>query len=385
MQVMSSSSSPRVRDNSLDFARGIAILMVMRWHTLIPAPKDRPTQILDWAGSRFGWAGVDAFFVLSGFLIGGLLMREALNTSKIDVRRFLLRRGFKLWPAYFVYIVVAGLIVNHRPFMSIVPNLFHLQNYLGTPLSQTWSLAVEEHFYILLAAVLAWMCVRKSITFENILRLCVGVFAFCFIARVISVLIGQNPTQIQWQTHTRIDTLMLGILLAALYRYYPEKFRRLGEQKILLSLGLIATIFFLGNVSEGSPWMSIIGYDIAAVGSACGLVLLFSSLPGIGILGKARTTYAYHLVAQIGFYSYGIYLWHRVGAQSSLIIAKRLPYMNETLKWYVCTASYVIIAVAVGVVSTKLIELPFLAIRDRKIPSDSKSLAYVAEVPTSEA
>jgi peptidoglycan/LPS O-acetylase OafA/YrhL len=327
---------------------------------------------------------VDIFFVLSGFLIGGLLMREVVQTSGIDVKRFLIRRGYKIWPSYLFYVVVGGLLITRRPLQSLIPNFFHLQNYLGTPLKQTWSLAVEEHFYILLAVTLAFMAARKALTYTNIVRLCCGVFVFSLAARIIGYFAGQDQTAIQWQTHTRVDTLMLGILLAAIYRFRPEAFKKIGEQKLLLVLGVAASVAFLSFVPREGVWMASIGYDVVAWGSACGLVLLFSAVPGVGFLGKARTTWLYHVVAKIGFYSYGIYLWHRVGARASDAVFHRLPPMNETVRWYLCTTVYFVIAIAIGALLTKLIELPFLHLRDREVPAQNASLAYGATVPTSD-
>lgn len=146
----------------LDFLRGCAVLLVMGHHGFV-----EPARAGAFLWPAFVWwrlsnSGVDLFFVLSGFLIGGLLFQEWKRSGDIDIKRFLIRRGFKIWPSYFVYVFVA--IFWHvvastwgdplRGLTFMLPNLLHLQNYLITPITHTWSLSVEEHFYLALPFVL---------------------------------------------------------------------------------------------------------------------------------------------------------------------------------------------------------------------------------------
>ena len=117
--------------------RGLAILLVLcahevLWHVhagwISPVAKALQTG---------GWTGVDLFFVLSGFLIGGLLFKEIRRDGTLDVRRFLVRRAFKIWPVYFIFLgFVAVKSVRHSPTVwaglrPLMPNLVHLQNYFG--------------------------------------------------------------------------------------------------------------------------------------------------------------------------------------------------------------------------------------------------------------
>ncbi|MGC1383685.1 MAG: acyltransferase, partial [Candidatus Acidiferrales bacterium] len=92
---------PQFRMRELDFLRGIAILMVMAYH-FEQAPADHPIlRAIQTPGKMLGQTGVDVFFVLSGFLVGGLLLKEYKITGKLRTKRFLLRRGLKIWPAYY--------------------------------------------------------------------------------------------------------------------------------------------------------------------------------------------------------------------------------------------------------------------------------------------
>lgn len=110
--------------------------------------------------ARMGRIWRSTFFSLSGYLVCGLLFIEMRNSGTIDVSRFLIRRGLKIWPAYFAfvaYLVAVPLVKGTATISSLVsdywPNVLFLNNYIGPNTAlHTWSLAVEEHFYLLLIA-----------------------------------------------------------------------------------------------------------------------------------------------------------------------------------------------------------------------------------------
>ena len=153
----------------LDFLRGCAALLVMGHHGFLEAAQAGFFKLPAYVWWRLANSGVDLFFVLSGFLIGGLLFREWKKSGNIDIKRFLIRRGFKIWPSYFFYVFFS--IIYHsaavtwgdplRGLTYLLPNLLHLQNYLITPITHTWSLSVEEHFYLALPFVLLYIGKRR--------------------------------------------------------------------------------------------------------------------------------------------------------------------------------------------------------------------------------
>src|ERR1700712_3376898 len=111
MQARVPGTTQKKREIELDFIRGIAILSVLDFHSqhgILFYPFTR----LGW--QHFGWIGVDIFFVLSGFLVGGLLVKEWKLRGCIDSRQFLIRRIFKIWPQYYVYLLII-LLTGHRP------------------------------------------------------------------------------------------------------------------------------------------------------------------------------------------------------------------------------------------------------------------------------
>lgn len=130
----------------LDILRGFAIILVIFRHGSLE--KNIVTT--------FGWLGVDLFFVISGVLVSGLIFKEYKKSGRVDVGKFLIRRGFKIYPSFYVFMMFG--VVFHwyqtnvfYDFRNILSEIFYFQNYLPGIWLHTWSLAVEEHFYIILA------------------------------------------------------------------------------------------------------------------------------------------------------------------------------------------------------------------------------------------
>lgn len=137
-----------MRNKRLDVLRCIAILLVIGHHA-----QTFPV----W--TRTGWVGVDLFFVLSGFLISGLLYSEYKKRQNISVGRFFIRRGLKIYPAFYFFLAatLAAQLLLYKGSVPLKPYLYEMlfiQNYHFAIWQHTWSLAVEEHFYIALALLL---------------------------------------------------------------------------------------------------------------------------------------------------------------------------------------------------------------------------------------
>src|SRR4051794_35327684 len=136
----------------LDVVRGVAILLAIGWHFNKGLSGNGVLDALQWPGRTFGWAGVDLFFVLSGFLVGQLVFKEHQRTGRFDGWRFTVRRALKLWPVLYVFLAVQ--VISGAPLDSFLwQTALHVQNYAGTSFKHLWSLAVEEHFYLVLAVL----------------------------------------------------------------------------------------------------------------------------------------------------------------------------------------------------------------------------------------
>ncbi len=153
----------KIRSTGLDVLRFVAVLLVLHLHgsyVLGPIPWQSVSitvKELITVLAPHGERGVDIFFVLSGFLVAGLLMHECARTGNVDLRRFFFRRGFKIYPSFWLLVLVtaiqAYLKTGRVPIVSLVTELLFIQNYIPGLWEHTWSLAVEEHFYLILIGV----------------------------------------------------------------------------------------------------------------------------------------------------------------------------------------------------------------------------------------
>jgi peptidoglycan/LPS O-acetylase OafA/YrhL len=348
------------REVELDFIRGLAILMVLVFHY------QAYELLVTWPALRrilgAGWVGVDLFFVLSGFLVGGLLMREWQRTAKVDALNFLKRRAFKIWPGYYFFLGVAT-VFHVRPLRSFFwQNLFNVQNYVSTSLSHTWSLAVEEHFYLALAAVMALYTARRG-TRRGLgpKPLLIGCLVGAVLVEGLRAALLLHGRSVYFYTHTRMDALLLGVALAALRTSWPERFHALQRQRVLLGCVLAVGLWRLwaDSSSLAAPEGLTAPFLLSFVDYASAALLLLLYRPG-GIHGGL-----YRLVARLGVFSYGIYLWHVSVERPVDWLLARTPH------GFVPVASTLLpfaLAIPLGIAATKLIELPFLRLRERMVP-----------------
>ncbi|MGA7158505.1 MAG: acyltransferase [Acidobacteriaceae bacterium] len=344
------------REIELDFIRGIAILMVLIFHyrphdLLIASPVLNHIE-------GFGWTGVDVFFVLSGFLVGGLLMKEWQRTGSVDSARFLKRRAFKIWPGYYFFLLVAA-IIHVRPLKSFFwQNLFNIQNYIPSSLAHTWSLAVEEQFYLSLAALLALWTARHWRP-ATLLSTCI---ALSLAVEALRAALASTGHQVYFYTHTRLDGLLLGVALAAVHTFWPEWFQRLQQQRLLLLAIVLIGLWRLYVDVDAYPEPDALSspFLITFVDYAAAALLL--------LLYRRRPTHnrAYRVVAQIGIYSYGIYLWH-VSVERPVNWA--VAHVPHSLAAATSTLLPYVLAIPLGILATKAIEFPFLRLRQRLVPS----------------
>jgi len=343
-------SKPLHREIELDFIRGIAILMVVDFHT-----SGSPFRTLClWLGyeDHIGALGVDIFFVLSGFLVGGLLMKEWKVRRGVDGKRFLIRRGFKIWPQYYFYILVM-LFSGHRTLSFLWGNLLNIQNYVGG-VAHTWSLAIEEHCYLLLTLCMVIAARRKA----SVRGLFWFLFTICALEIPFRYWLVTQGHPVFLPTHARLDSIGDGVLLAMLFHFAPERFNRLRSLTWLwifcLVLGLLAvrghynSRFFLAQQHDGATLIAI-----------ATLLLLYRPLP------EGRTHgWLYRAVAWIGVYSYGIYLWHPSVVEPTEAFFARHPIMPFWISTILVRAA----EIGIGVLTTRLCEIPALRLRDRLFP-----------------
>ena len=305
------------RNLSLDVMRGLAICLVVFSHTMllgkavVTSTAGRYLHRLFTQIQSGGWTGVDLFFVLSGFLVSGLLFKELKNTRRVDVGTFLIRRGFKIYPGFIFFIASSFLIDRlfaHPPIFPLadyVKDLLFLHNYRGGRWGITWSLDVEEAFYFLLAGFF-FMIVQygrftgKLLIITYLLLVGIGIWG-----RVIANAHGA-PFSFSMQyslTHFRLDALFSGVVLS--YGYHNHRFRFLKffvrYRYIIISLALMVILPNFIFKRENNRWISIFFLSINP--AAFGLLMCCALTIKIQFIGN-------RILEMIGKYSYAVYLWH---------------------------------------------------------------------------
>ena len=174
---------------------------------------------------QIGWSGVDLSLYLSGFLISGLLFREYKTCGNIRVGHFLARRSIKIYPAYYTLVLgsIAVAIYFGSPYTwnAIWPSIISVQNYILSDgiWYHLWSMAVEEHFYVLLP-IAFWLAINSTENPFNKLPQAVGVvMAFCLICRFVQ-------GGISGYSHRRFDGLWICVLISYFWEFRPECINR---------------------------------------------------------------------------------------------------------------------------------------------------------------
>jgi peptidoglycan/LPS O-acetylase OafA/YrhL len=383
----------QARDPRLDGLRGIAVLYVMLYHLTF---HQNARNVVDHGVSTFlsfGWSGVDLFFVLSGFLITSILYEH--RASARYFRSFYARRFLRIFPLYyavlaFFLIVMPRLTTQAEAFW--IPGgdqqtawyWLYLSNIHASFtgrfhhhfLDITWTLAIEEQFYLL------WPLVVRLVPVRALVRACGAIVVLALVLRAVSVDLGANPVFLWTFTPLRFDTLALGALLALLWREPAERERlvRLGRVVAPLCLALLAGFALAvrlipefrwgidASLSAGDafaytrhPLMQTLGFTL--------LALLYGGLL-VAALGAAPRSVAARLLESrllrhFGKYSYALYLLHKFAAE----IARNVYDPNRHLDqpFLIGQAIFWVIGIALSLViawiTWTVLEAPLLALK----------------------
>ncbi len=360
----------------LDLLRALAILLVLGRHIRrSDYPPYTGAFFIGW--QRSGWVGVDLFFVLSGFLIAGLLFREQMHHGRIRFARFFTRRGFKIYPAFYVMVAVAiaNLCITRQPVgrHALFDELFFLQNYGPSLCGYTWSLAVEEHFYVFLPVVLILMLRRRlndPDPFRHVPVLFVCLAMEILALRIVAVWFAERnglphlAEDLAYHTHSRMDSLMFGVCLSYFYHYRRAALDAFFT-KWALPLGVagVLCVSWPLVITSSSIFTLTWGFTLLFLGFGSLLMLTLRS----SLVARAQRTRPLRLLAYIGTHSYSIYLWHGLVA---LWIPMLLPkLLGFQVPFLVDCLAYLAASILLGSLVANVIEIPMLKIRDALFPS----------------
>jgi peptidoglycan/LPS O-acetylase OafA/YrhL len=305
----------RRRQPGLDLLRALAILVVVVYHAGIMG------FALPGRVHRFGWIGVDLFFVLSGYLIGGGLVEPLASGQPIPFRMFFARRALRILPAYLVVLAIYAFLPGWReypemsPLWKFVVSAQNIGLHGGTAFSHAWSLAVEDQFYLLLPLILLLLSRWPA----------PAVYVFPGAAVLGGILLRaflalQNPAEttgvsfrafqawIYYPTWTRLDPLVLGVVLAAMEKFRPRWWNALTNCAIWLWLPAIALIVYalnLGETGDLTVTACVWQFPLIAIGMAALLICAVSprsvlarrSIPGAAFI--ASISYSAYLVQKL--------------------------------------------------------------------------------------
>lgn len=376
------------RAPGLDLLRAIAIVSVMYSHTQLFGlrPVDDPV-------ASFGWMGVDLFFALSGFLIGGQLFRPVAAGDPVRPGVFYLRRLFRTAPAYLVvvalYFTVPG--VREREglaplwqFLTFTENLF-VDFAHARAFSHVWSLCVEEQFYLVVplavwllsarrgsllrpsviaALVLAGMALRAEIWLHDLAPLKAAhqgtAFAFGWMERIY------------YPTWTRLDGLLAGVAFAEVRAFWPRLWADLARRaNLILAVGVAGLAVSVWLCADQRSFAaSVFGFPILSASMGC---LVAAGASASSLIGQ-RALPGAGLIAAM---AYSLYLTHK--QTYHLIQVAAGPWLAERPAFAVL--AYAGGALAAGAALYFLVERPFLRLRDRILsPRRAKTAAAPAKL-----
>ncbi|MDB4982612.1 MAG: oatA 1 [Myxococcales bacterium] len=334
---------------SLDGIRAIAILLVLLGHSISGLPA--AAFLIEWF--EVGSFGVSIFFVLSGYLITRLLVEELERDGSISLKRFYIRRFFRIVPAYYLYLTcilvvsrMGGLTV---PRSGILPAYLFVWNYAahasGWFYGHSWSLSMEEQFYLLWPPVLAALGKARG------LRLAVGIILVAPFSRLATyALFPAHRGQITAMLHSHGDILMFGALLALGSgedkKDKNEKFERVVSWLFARKAHVVAAFVLFANILIGHALRGSYTLPVGmSVEAACIALLLLWLVRNPGSwVGRPLNTGP---MIFIGSISYSLYLW-----QQAFVALFKFPW-SLALTFLAALTSY------------HLVELPFLRLRDR--------------------
>jgi peptidoglycan/LPS O-acetylase OafA/YrhL len=353
----------------LDILRFFAFFLVFLHHALPHDPSfwtrygvpSGIAQVVAGIGS-LGAFGVDVFFALSAYLITELLLREKTLIGDLDLKSFYLRRMLRIWPLYFFFLALAGVLTVVLPgqkigwqaalaFLFLGGNWWIvLRGFPSSVIFPLWSVSIEEQFYLF------WPPLVRRLRTTDMAALAVTMLAVAWSARLYLGTHGATETQVWCNTLARLDPIAAGILVAVLLRgEAPE----LSAQKRVAIIGFgVVCLAMAGNFwsIKADPLTTpriLAGYPVVALGAAAMLIGVLSSAK---VLSKSVLVY-------LGKISYGLYVYHVLGL---MVSDYAVSHADAALSRYLLRDAIALtLTVTFAATSFRWLETPFLGVKQR--------------------
>ncbi|WP_061237966.1 acyltransferase family protein [Leptospira interrogans] len=370
---------------SLNGLRAFAIILVILNHYALVWKKPGTFQ----SDSLF-WSGVDLSFVLSGFLISKSLLSDWTRNATIDFKKFYLKRTLGIFPAYYVFItfswVASKLTLKIAEAKGLEKEAYYfsfklsdawgdfvfLGNYFPGINIHTWSLSIEEQFYLIFPLFCSLILFKMSSKYRQLLLW--SLLLVPTISRVIVYMTTPLPltpeyfNEIYFPFHTRFDSLVIGVIVMDLYMNQKGLINRLKTNPILYYLLLFLFFSFLcishwANINMESFFTHTFKYNLLNIGFAG--ILLCAVVRSEGLLGRFLSLKIFVPIARLSF---TIYLWHLVLIAVSVSILKirtEPSSMFELLFQFIFVLTLILL---LSVPFYLLFEYPFQYLRTRILP-----------------
>jgi peptidoglycan/LPS O-acetylase OafA/YrhL len=355
----------------LDHLRAAAIVLVFLFHYRFYY------GVPEWLDtfSSFGWSGVDLFFVLSGYLIADKLFRDLVARERIDFKCFYLNRFLRIVPAYLAIVALYFSFPNLQEGPGLQPLwkfLTFTQNISidldRNTFSHAWSLCVEQHFYLLFPILLYFIFSRKITHKAIYFFVAIAVFGILIRYSIWELYVDSGFGRIKaairniyYPSYTRLDGLLVGVAIAAIFRYQPSfKQKILNHGNIMLAFSLIlllAAFFLFGGsiISIKITSLPTILFGFPLISLAYGFMTIAAMSPNC-ILSK----YKFRLTAILATLAYSIYLTHKI---TNHLVNTQLKDVLELKSDQLFSVS--LFAAVLGALILHLfVEKPFLLLRN---------------------
>jgi peptidoglycan/LPS O-acetylase OafA/YrhL len=334
----------------LDGIRAISIVMVLFSHSTINRPMLSGLHVL---AERCGQTGVAVFFVISGYLITMLLLREEDKTGRIHLKKFYVRRALRLFPACYVYLAIVALLsvggwVAGNPPRAFVASIFYFRNLAGQGYETThlWSLSLEEQFYLLWPTLLFLIPARLR------LRITIGtIVAICLWRTYVTFTTTRDLVMLGFRSDLRMDTILVGCAMALS--------RARTTDRRAIPRGMDHGAFPVAVAATLVTWIALADWHEAWFAPGPTVVALLISLI-LGWFLDHTDSAAGRLLScppaiAIGGLSYSLYLWQQ------LFLAPWTTEMGAVRQFPID----LVLTFAAAWASYRIVEMPFLRIKDR--------------------
>lgn len=307
-----------------------------------------------------GMFGVEIFFLISGFLITYILLKEKESTGRINIKNFFIRRGLRIWPLYFLIVGISPLLVSwlHKPAPDYLSTIFFFNNFhtIATgnwefPFAHFWSICIEEHFY------LVWPFIIAFIPKKHLLSVFWTVIIISIFVRFgFSLDPAKGFYHLYLHTLSKMDILAIGAMGAYLYhlnliRFIIPKFVRVCLYVLFLVMfGYEA--YFICNGTFLAAFRNYFYIGIAAMG-----MLNFLFNPDALIKIRKKTVFHY-----LGKISYGIYMYSNILVT---IIIEKIILPNNLYNFYIYMLLNIVLSIVISIISYELFEKQFLKLKSK--------------------